>query len=78
LGRRWEPPAATEGAIELDDGRELIELGLGQGALGQKQELLFVQDFVVARLAAAIVTPLDDFVEAIDGNKGNWWASRNC
>ena len=34
-------PAAAEGAVELDDGEELVELGLDEGIFGGEEQLLF-------------------------------------
>src|SRR5256885_963605 len=44
-------PAAAQGLVKLDDGEELVELGLGQRILGREKLLLGFQDFVVTGFA---------------------------
>ena len=69
LRRIFNAPSAAKRAIELDDDIHSIQFDLYQRILGGEEELLFLQHFVVTRIAQpiALLRNLYRLVISIDG-----------
>src|SRR5258708_34069589 len=61
-------PTTTEGPVELDDGKALVQIRLSQSVLGGEELLLSLQDFVVARFAGGVALGGNFYGIAVGGH----------